>query len=113
MATDRELLRRILRNLVCNAIRYTPAGGVLVALRHRGGVPAIEVWDTGIGIAPDQLGMIWEEFYRSDEARRDSSDGLGLGLAIVQRLSAALGCRVEVRSRPGRGSLFRISLPAA
>jgi signal transduction histidine kinase len=113
VATDRELLARVLRNLVHNAIRYTPEGGILVGLRRRAGTVAVEVWDTGLGIPADKLEMIWEEFYRIDTAEHRVAGGLGLGLAIVRRLSDALGCRVEVRSRSGRGSLFRVLLPAA
>lgn len=110
LVTDRLMLGRILRNLVHNAIRYTGAGGLLVAVRRRGDQLVIEIWDTGIGIAPDQLDLIWEEFFQVGEDRCDNR-GLGLGLAIVWRLAKLLGYLVEVRSRPGRGSVFRLCIP--
>jgi signal transduction histidine kinase/CheY-like chemotaxis protein len=111
--SDAILLNRILNNLVKNAIRYTRAGGVLVGARRRGDHVSIEVWDTGIGIAPQHLQHIFEEFYQVDNPERNRARGLGLGLYIVQRLCQLLGHRVEVHSRPGRGSVFRILLPRA
>jgi signal transduction histidine kinase len=110
--TDPMLLHGVLRNLVANAIRYTQSGGVLVAARRRGKHRVrIEVWDTGIGIAPDQLGRIFEEFYQVGNAARDRSRGIGLGLAIVRRTASVLGEQVTVKSRQGRGSCFAIELP--
>lgn len=109
--TDPVLLKRILRNLLSNAIRYTGSGGVLVGTRMRGDVVCIEVYDTGPGIGEEQLSNIFDEFYQIDNPERDREKGLGLGLAIVRRVSRVLGHRVSVRSRPGRGSRFSVSLP--
>lgn len=109
--SDRDMLARMLRNLVHNAIRYTEAGTVTLACRRRGGSVWLEVWDTGVGIPRDQLDLIWEEFYRV--GNRHGGKGSGLGLSIVRRLAAALGCRVRVRSRLGAGSVFRIVIPDA
>jgi signal transduction histidine kinase len=110
--TDPMLLHSVLRNLVANAIRYTHSGGVLVAARRRGKHRLrIEVWDTGIGIAPDQLDRIFEEFYQVGNAARDRNRGIGLGLAIVRRTASILGEQVTVKSRLGRGSCFAIELP--
>jgi two-component system CheB/CheR fusion protein len=111
--TDPLLLDRILRNLIANAIRYTPRGGILVGCRRRGPDVAVQVWDTGSGIPPDQLAAIFEEFHQVANAARDRAKGLGLGLAIVRRLCSLLGHRVRVFSRPGRGSLFEVVLPRA
>ncbi|WP_172642445.1 ATP-binding protein [Azoarcus sp. KH32C] len=107
--TDPVLFRRIIGNLIDNAIRYTDRGGVLVACRRRRGKAWIEVWDTGIGIAEDKTGEIFEEFRQlHDEAR---TRGSGLGLAIVAKAAALLGLEISVRSRPGRGSVFAVELP--
>lgn len=110
--TDPMLLHSVLRNLVANAIRYTERGGVLVAARRRGKHRLrIEVWDTGIGVAPDQQERIFEEFYQVGNSARDRSRGIGLGLAIVRRTASVLGEAVTLKSRPGRGSCFAIELP--
>ena len=107
--TDPVLFKRILGNLVDNAVRYTDRGGVLVACRRRQGRTWIEVRDTGIGIAADKTAEIFEEFRQlGDEAR---TRGSGLGLAIVAKTAALLGLEIRLRSRPGRGSLFAIELP--
>lgn len=107
--SDPILLRRILGNLIENAIRYTERGSVLVACRRRQGKTWIEVWDTGIGIPADKTTEIFEEFKQlGDQAR---NNGSGLGLAIVARTAALLGLKIQVRSRPGRGSVFAIELP--
>jgi signal transduction histidine kinase len=106
--SDRFLLRRILLNLVTNAIRYTEIGGVLVGMRRRGGHIAIEVWDTGIGIAPKDQELVFEDFYRVDDGTHNGSRGTGLGLAIVRRLCGLLQHEVSLVSRPGRGSVFRV-----
>ncbi len=110
--TDPMLLHSVLRNLVANAIRYTQQGGVLVAARRRGKHRLrIEVWDTGIGIAPEQQERIFEEFYQVGNAARDRKRGIGLGLAIVRRTASILGEQISVRSQLGRGSCFAIELP--
>ncbi len=112
ICSDPQLLERVLANLVQNALRYTRRGGVLVAARRHGAGTALEVWDTGIGIAPEKLGLIFEEFYQIDNPERDRSRGLGMGLAIVRRLCDLLAHPLEVHSRPGKGTMFRIIVPA-
>jgi len=110
--SDPVLLERILRNLVANALRYTSAGGVVLGCRRRGRAFSLEVWDSGAGIAPGEIDRIFEEFYQVDNASREHARGLGLGLAIVRRLAELMGHAVEVASRPGRGSVFRVLVPA-
>ena len=107
--TDRRLLERLLRNLLSNALKYTERGGVVLGCRRRGDVLRIEVWDTGIGIPAERLGEIFEEFRRLDVPGR--TNGLGLGLAIVERIAKLLELRVEVRSQAGRGSTFAVEVP--
>jgi len=111
--TDRDLLCQMLRNLLSNAIKYTPRGKILLGVRRRGNGLRIEVCDTGIGMAEDQLAVIFEEFRQLDNPGRQRARGLGLGLAIVRRQAELLGHPIGVRSRPGRGSLFWIDLPQA
>jgi len=111
--TDPTLLGRILRNLVSNALRYTERGKVLVGCRRAGDRLAIEVLDTGIGIAPDKIERIFEEFYQIGNPERDRTRGLGLGLAIVAGVAKLLDHPIEVRSEPGRGSVFRVLVPLA
>ncbi|SFW28822.1 hybrid sensor histidine kinase/response regulator [Pseudomonas sp. NFACC04-2] len=109
--TDLRLISRILRNLLSNAFRYTDRGGILLAARRRGGHLSLEVWDTGRGIAADCLESIFLEFNQLDVGRAADRKGVGLGLAIVERIAHILGYRVQVRSRPGRGSVFSIEVP--
>lgn len=111
VCTDPVLLVEIVMNLLSNALRYTTRGGVLLGARRRGGMVRIEVWDTGIGIAPSEIDRIFEEFVQLDNPSRDRRKGLGLGLAIVRRLADRLGHRLEVASRPGRGSVFALEVP--
>ena len=111
--SDPVLLERILRNLVANALRYTREGGVVVGARRRGAQASIEVWDSGPGIAPEHLDRVFEEFYQVGNPERDRSRGLGLGLAIVRRLAKLLGHEIDVASRPGRGSVFRLRVAVA
>ncbi len=107
--SDPMLLERIVSNLVQNALRYTERGGVLVAARRHGEEDlSIEVWDSGIGIPGTQIESIFHEFYQVDNPERDRIKGLGMGLAIVQRLCALLDHPIEVRSTVGRGSIFRV-----
>ncbi len=108
--TDPAMLQRILQNLVSNAIRYTYEGRILIGCRTRGNRLSIEVWDTGIGIAADQFEQIFEEFYQIGNPQRDRRRGIGLGLAIVQRLADLLQAQLTVRSQPGLGSVFAVSL---
>ena len=110
--SDPMLLERILRNLVANAIQYTKAGSILVACRRRSGWLRIEVRDSGIGIPHEQRDKIFEEFYQLHNPERDRNKGLGLGLAIVRRMSRLLGCQISLCSAPGRGSRFSIEVPA-
>mgnify|MGYP000955487134 CR=1 FL=1 len=111
--SDPTLLGRILGNLIENALKYTPSGRVLVGCRPRVDSVRVEVWDTGPGIPPDQLTVIFEEFVQIGNPERDRAHGLGLGLAIVRRLSALLNHPVTVRSRPGHGSVFAVEVPRA
>ena len=107
--TDSIRVRRMIGNLLGNAIKYTQRGGVLLASRQTKEGQRIEIWDTGIGIAREHRRDVFLEFYKvADHA--GTSDGFGLGLAIVARLSHALGHPVTLRSRLGRGSVFRVAL---
>ncbi len=109
--SDPLLIERILVNLISNAIRYTDDGGVLIACRRRGRMLSLSVIDTGRGIPPDQQESVFQEFVQLNNPARDRNKGLGLGLAIVSRLGRLLGHRVELRSRPGHGSVFSIDVP--
>ncbi|BAQ18679.1 PAS domain-containing hybrid sensor histidine kinase/response regulator [Methyloceanibacter caenitepidi] len=110
---DHRILTRIVQNLVANALRYTEQGRVLVGCRVRGGNAVIEVWDSGIGIAPEYQDKIFEEFYQLHNPARDRRRGAGLGLAIVRRKAALIGAPIALKSEPGKGSVFSISLPIA
>jgi len=110
--TDPHLLLRVLGNLVENAIKYTHKGGVVVLARARGQQVWIDVCDTGIGITADQLEPIFAEFYQVNNPGRDRARGLGIGLSMVRRLAVLLDHPVTVQSRQGRGSRFRLQLPA-
>ncbi|HLN22956.1 MAG TPA: PAS domain S-box protein, partial [Patescibacteria group bacterium] len=109
--TDAMLFGRIVQNLISNAVKYTQTGRVLVGCRNPGANLRVEVWDTGIGIPHDRLDDIFQEFYQIGNYERDRAQGLGLGLAIVQRLSKLLNCHVSVRSVEGKGSMFAIDAP--
>jgi len=109
--TDAALLERALRNLIENALRYTPEGGILLGVRSRGGLVRLDVIDTGIGIPDDKQTEIFDEFHQLNNPGRNLDQGLGLGLAIVGRLASLLGAEVEVASRVGRGSRFSLYLP--
>ena len=108
---DAALLDRILRNLLENALRYTSEGGVLIGLRRLADMARIDVVDTGVGIPEEKRDEIFVEFRQLANPARDASQGLGLGLAIVDRLARLLDARIEVRSRLGRGSRFSLALP--
>jgi signal transduction histidine kinase len=110
--SDPLLLERVLANLVQNALRYTRQGGVLVAARRHCRGVALEIWDTGVGVPPDQTEMIFREFYQIDNPERDRGRGLGMGLAIVQRLCNLLEHPLEMHSKVGHGSVFRVLVPA-
>lgn len=111
--TDPVLLEQILRNLVGNAIRHTTQGGVLVGMRRRGNTWVLQVWDSGPGIEPADQQRIFEAFVQLANPARERSQGLGLGLAIVQRAATLLDHTVGVRSAVGRGSVFSVTMPAA
>ena len=108
--SDPRLLEQMIRNLLSNALKYTKRGKVLLGCRRRKGMLSIEIWDTGIGIPNEELQAIFEEYHQLDNAARERSRGLGLGLSIVQRLGNLLGHRVSVRSHPGKGSVFAIEV---
>jgi CheY-like chemotaxis protein len=110
--SDFVLLEQVLLNLASNAVRYTVRGEVLIGCRKRGDQLCIEVCDTGPGIPDDQRQKIFEEFYRLDDAQGDRN-GLGLGLAIVERLCRLLGHSLELSSAVGRGSRFTVVVPRA
>ena len=109
--SDPLMLRRILQNLLANAAHYTESGGLLLAARRRGDRVVIEVWDTGPGIAIQERDRIFEEFQRGAASERSGGTGFGLGLAIVRRMSEALGHDLKLQSRLGHGSRFSISAP--
>ena len=110
---DATLVERALRNLIENALRYTDRGGVLVSPRKRGRKIRIDVIDTGVGVPADKQTEIFDEFIQLNNPGRDLGQGLGLGLAIVARLVPLMNGKIELRSTPGRGSRFSLSLPAA
>lgn len=113
IVSDPVLLGQVLRNLLSNALRYAPGGRVLVGCRRRGNQIVIAVYDTGIGIAPDQHAKIFGEFYQIGNKARDRNQGLGLGLAIVERVVRLLDHALAMRSEPGRGSCFSAAVPLA
>jgi len=110
--TDPVLLERVLRNLLSNAVRYTDEGRVVIGCR-RGERLSVEIWDTGCGIPVDQEGLIFQEFYQIGNPERDRTRGLGLGLAIVQRLTRILSIPMRMESRVDKGSVFKLSLALA
>jgi signal transduction histidine kinase/CheY-like chemotaxis protein len=111
--SDPVLLERVLLNLVSNAVRYTVRGGVVVGCRRSAGAVRIEVWDSGIGIPQDQQRNVFGEFYRLPGAEQHGARGIGLGLAIVDRLCRLLDHQVELSSRPDKGSRFTVLVPLA
>jgi signal transduction histidine kinase/CheY-like chemotaxis protein len=111
ICSDPTLVERIVRNFVSNAIRYTDRGGVVLGCRRQEGGLRIEVWDTGRGITADKHREIFREFAQLDVAGGDPHKGLGLGLAIVERLAKLLDHEIRLRSNPGRGSVFSVAIP--
>jgi two-component system CheB/CheR fusion protein len=109
--SDIRLLEQMLRNLISNAFKYTKQGKVLLGCRRHAGILAIEVCDTGPGIPEGEFQAIFEEYHQLDNAARERSRGLGLGLSIVKGLGTLLGHRVRVRSQTGRGSTFAVDVP--
>jgi CheY-like chemotaxis protein len=110
--TDRNLLRRLIQNLVSNAIKYTRRGRILVGVRLRGDLAEVQVIDTGIGIAGEKLSTVFREFTRLEEGAREA-EGLGLGLSIVDRIARVLRLEIRIFSRPGKGTRFSVILPIA
>lgn len=108
--TDRNLLRRLVQNLVSNAVKYTRTGRILVGVRRRGELAEIQVFDTGIGIPVDKLSSIFGEFTRLEEGAREAQ-GLGLGLSIVDRIARVLRLELQVDSGRGKGTRFSVILP--
>jgi signal transduction histidine kinase len=108
--TDQQLLKRIIGNLLMNAIKFTDKGGILLACRSTPNGIRFEVWDTGVGIAADEQAAVFGEFYKSP-SHLGTSEGFGLGLSIVSRLCEALGFNFSMRSRLGRGSVFYVEVP--
>lgn len=112
--SDATLIYRVLLNLVGNALRYTERGGVLMAARQRAsGQVELQVWDSGIGIAPEHQQAVFNEFFQVGNAARDRTKGLGLGLNIVRRTVRLLDHPLELKSEPGRGTRFAMTLPMA
>ena len=110
---DAALLERMLGNLVHNALKFTKTGGVAVLARTRGQLVSVEVWDSGRGIEEKEMPRIFDEFYQVGNLERDRSKGLGMGLAIVRRVARLMNVQVQVHSRPGCGTVFRLLLPCA
>jgi signal transduction histidine kinase/CheY-like chemotaxis protein len=111
--SDPALVERIVRNFVSNAVRYTQQGRILLGCRRDWGRVRVQVWDTGLGIPPEEQQLVFEEFYQVGNPERDRGKGLGLGLSIVQRLARLLDAPVTLSSVAGRGSMFEVSLPLA
>ncbi len=109
--SDIDLVKSVLMNLVSNAIKYTQKGLILVSARRRGDNVLFQVWDTGMGIKPEYIQHIFDEFYQVSNQQRDRKGGLGLGLAICKRAISLLGGKVTCRSEFGRGSVFEFRLP--
>jgi two-component system, sensor histidine kinase len=109
--SDRALLEQVLRNFLSNAIRYTHAGSVTIGCRSLGNTVHIDVRDTGTGIPAERHEEIFREFHQLENPERDRTKGLGLGLAIVDRIARLLGHPVQVESAPGKGSCFSIAVP--
>jgi two-component system, sensor histidine kinase len=111
--TDPVLIERVLRNLVSNAARYTDRGRIVIGCRRRGAAIAVQVIDTGPGIPLNEQKRVFQEYYQLSNPHRDSTKGLGLGLAIVRRLTSLLDCGLALDSEPGRGSRFEVTIPLA
>ena len=110
MRSDRVLVRRLLQNLVSNALRYTQRGGVVVGCRRHGGRVEVQVWDTGPGIAKQHRTVIFDEFRGLDRPSPWGEKGLGLGLSICDRIARVLRLDLSLRSEVGRGSMFSVQL---
>ena len=113
MVADPLLMQRMLGNLIHNALKFTEQGGVVVVARTRGQLLSVEVWDTGCGITALELPKIFDEFYQIGNRERNQSMGLGMGLAIVRRLSKLMQIPIAVGSRPAKGTVFKLQVPQA
>ncbi len=111
--SDPALVGQVIRNLVSNAIKYTRAGGVRLRCLHEKSCVRLEVLDTGIGIAREEISRIFDDFYQVGVASNTTRDGYGLGLSIVSRIAQLLGAKLNVHSEIGKGTTFSIELPAA
>ena len=110
--TDRNLLRRLIQNLVSNAVKYTRQGRILIGVRRRGSLCEIQIFDTGIGISDEKLPTVFREFTRLDEGKREA-EGLGLGLSIVDRIARVLRLEIRIDSESGRGTRFSVLMPVS
>ncbi len=110
--TDRNMLRRLIQNLVSNSIKYSRSGGILLGVRRRGAFVELQVLDTGIGIPQHKLKLVFREFTRLDEGMREA-EGLGLGLSIVDRIARLLAFPLSVRSVQGKGTTFTLRIPVS
>ncbi len=111
--SDADKVRQIVINLAGNAVKFTDRGEVRLVLRAEDGNAVLEVADTGIGIAPEHLEHVFEPFWQAEPGVMERGPGIGLGLALLRRLTWMLGGDVRVRSEPGRGSVFAVAIPAA
>jgi PAS domain S-box-containing protein len=113
VVSDPKLLRRVLQNFISNALRYTEEGRVALGCRRRAGHLSVQVWDTGPGIPPEQIESIFREFHRLETSHRSDERGLGLGLAIVDRIARILDHPIKVQSVTEQGTMFALSVPLA
>jgi len=111
--SDAGFVKGILANLISNALRYTHRGGILLIVKRSESKVLLEVWDNGQGIETSKQGIIFQEFVQLDNPERDRKKGVGLGLAIASRICRQLDSRIQLRSTPGRGSVFSFELPLA
>ncbi len=109
--TDKDLLFRLVSNLIDNAIKFSPGGTVLVCIRRRQSGHLIQVRDNGKGIAGIHHGAVFDDFFQIENAERNPDAGYGLGLSIVSKIALLLGCKVHIASSVGRGSVFSVVVP--
>ncbi|HEX2202073.1 MAG TPA: PAS domain S-box protein, partial [Longimicrobium sp.] len=111
LVTDARKVRQIVVNLLSNAVEFTPRGSAALSVRREGAEAVFEVADTGVGIAPEQLGRIFDPFWQADQGLRREHGGSGLGLSVSRQLARLLGGDISVASTPGEGSVFTLRLP--